>query len=224
MSPPNCGSTRSCRPPRPAADIRRRACRRPKSWRRCSSPRCGTTPEDPKHADNDRFVLSKGHAAPVLYAAWAEAGLFPREQLLDLRKIELRPRRAPDTAAVVRRRGYRVARSGHLRGDRHRAERTAHRLRLSDLRVARRRRDGRRDRSGKRHRSANTRSSTTCAGSSTSTGSDRARPTQLNHAMDAIAARWQAFGWNAIIVDGHNVAELLAALRRELGTRAGVRR
>src|SRR5512134_1255419 len=42
----------------------------------------------PEHAHNDRFVLSKGHAAPILYAVWAEAGLFPREQLLKLREIE----------------------------------------------------------------------------------------------------------------------------------------
>ena len=34
---------------------------------------------------NDRFVLSKGHAAPILYAAWAEAGLFPPEELMNLR-------------------------------------------------------------------------------------------------------------------------------------------
>ena len=34
-------------------------------------------PNDPAHPDNDFFVLSKGHAAPLLYAAWAEAGLIP---------------------------------------------------------------------------------------------------------------------------------------------------
>src|SRR5205823_12032806 len=39
------------------------------------------TPNDP---DSDTFVLSKGHAAPILYAAWAEAGAFPREHLLTL--------------------------------------------------------------------------------------------------------------------------------------------
>src|ERR671937_1499809 len=44
-------------------------------------------PKDPQNPDNDRFVLSKGHAAPVLYAAWAEAGLFPRDELLKLRTI-----------------------------------------------------------------------------------------------------------------------------------------
>src|SRR5437868_10696611 len=45
-------------------------------------------PKDPKNPANDVFVLSKGHAAPILYAAWAEAGLFPREELLKLRRID----------------------------------------------------------------------------------------------------------------------------------------
>src|SRR5687768_17677009 len=45
-------------------------------------------PKNPQHAGADRFVLSKGHAAPILYAAWAAAGLFPREQVMDLRKID----------------------------------------------------------------------------------------------------------------------------------------
>src|SRR5262249_54366178 len=31
-------------------------------------------PKNPKYYNNDRFILSKGHAAPLLYAAWAEAG------------------------------------------------------------------------------------------------------------------------------------------------------
>ena len=46
------------------------------------------TVKDPRNANNDRFVLSKGHAAPVLYAAWAEAGLFPVSDLKTLRKID----------------------------------------------------------------------------------------------------------------------------------------
>src|SRR5216683_3958498 len=44
-------------------------------------------PKDPRHPGSDRFVLSKGHAAPVLYAAWAEAGAFDRAELLTLRQI-----------------------------------------------------------------------------------------------------------------------------------------
>jgi transketolase len=44
-------------------------------------------PKNPQYYNNDRFILSKGHAAPLLYAAWAEAGLFPAEDLLKLRLL-----------------------------------------------------------------------------------------------------------------------------------------
>ncbi|MBO5010707.1 MAG: transketolase [Clostridia bacterium] len=43
-------------------------------------------PKNPKWEDRDRFVLSKGHTAPVLYAALAERGFFPKEDLKTLRK------------------------------------------------------------------------------------------------------------------------------------------
>jgi len=42
--------------------------------------------KNPHYYNNDRFILSKGHAAPILYAAWAETGLFPTADLLTLRK------------------------------------------------------------------------------------------------------------------------------------------
>ena len=42
---------------------------------------------NPKNPLNDRFVLSKGHAAPLLFAAWAEAGAFPIDRLLTLRQF-----------------------------------------------------------------------------------------------------------------------------------------
>ncbi|XP_048346589.1 transketolase-like protein 2 [Sphaerodactylus townsendi] len=45
-------------------------------------------PSEPACPSNDRFVLSKGHAAPVLYAAWAEAGYIKESELLKLRKID----------------------------------------------------------------------------------------------------------------------------------------
>jgi transketolase len=44
-------------------------------------------PKDPHYYNNDRFILSKGHAAPLLYAAWAETGLFPVDDLVKLRQI-----------------------------------------------------------------------------------------------------------------------------------------
>lgn len=43
--------------------------------------------KEPKALKRDRLVLSKGHAAPVWYAALAEAGFFPREEMLHLREI-----------------------------------------------------------------------------------------------------------------------------------------
>ena len=44
-------------------------------------------PKDPKKADRDRFVLSKGHTAPGLYSVLAERGYFPKEDLKTLRHL-----------------------------------------------------------------------------------------------------------------------------------------
>jgi len=46
--------------------------------------------ENPQWSDRDRFILSKGHAAPILYAALAEAGYFPVAELTTLRKLDSR--------------------------------------------------------------------------------------------------------------------------------------
>ncbi|CDF57702.1 transketolase [Thermobrachium celere] len=45
-------------------------------------------PKNPKWEDRDRFILSKGHAAPVLYAVLAEKGFFDKSELMTLRKID----------------------------------------------------------------------------------------------------------------------------------------
>ena len=45
-------------------------------------------PEEPRWADRDRFVLSKGHTAPALYATLAERGFFPRSELSKLRRVD----------------------------------------------------------------------------------------------------------------------------------------
>src|SRR5262245_930540 len=45
-------------------------------------------PKHPRAPANDRFVLSKGHAAPLLYAAWAQVGFLEPEDLLTLRRID----------------------------------------------------------------------------------------------------------------------------------------
>ncbi|HET6352074.1 MAG TPA: transketolase [Coriobacteriia bacterium] len=57
-------------------------------------------PSDPKWADRDRFVLSKGHAGPVLYAALCEAGYFGRDHLKTLRKLGSILQGHPDSRKV----------------------------------------------------------------------------------------------------------------------------
>ena len=53
--------------------------------------------DDPQHPERDYFILSKGHAAPVLYAALAELGLVPDDELLTLRKLHSRLQGHPDS-------------------------------------------------------------------------------------------------------------------------------
>ena len=53
-------------------------------------------PDDPKWEDRDRFVLSKGHSAPALYAVLALRGFFPEEELDTLRQADARLQGHPD--------------------------------------------------------------------------------------------------------------------------------
>lgn len=57
-------------------------------------------PADPAKADRDRLVLSKGHAAPALYAALAERGYFPVEEIKTLRKLGSRLQGHPNMNTV----------------------------------------------------------------------------------------------------------------------------
>lgn len=57
-------------------------------------------PEDPKWDGRDRLVLSCGHINPVLYAALAEAGYFPKEELMTLRKLNSRLQGHPHNLAL----------------------------------------------------------------------------------------------------------------------------
>ncbi|MBK5261686.1 MAG: transketolase [Peptostreptococcaceae bacterium] len=58
-------------------------------------------PKDPKMEDRDKFILSKGHAAPVLYSTLAEKGFFPKEELLTLRKLNSKIQGHPDMRKVI---------------------------------------------------------------------------------------------------------------------------
>lgn len=54
-------------------------------------------PANPKDPERDIFIMSKGHAAPALYATLAEAGYFPKEELKTLRKLGTRLQGHPDS-------------------------------------------------------------------------------------------------------------------------------
>ena len=95
-------------------------------------------PAQPRMADRDRLVLSKGHAAPALYAALAERGFFPVEELKTLRKIGSRLQGHPNMNSVPG-----VDMSGHLCRLRHGTGRKARRLCRERLRHSGRWRGGR---------------------------------------------------------------------------------
>lgn len=57
----------------------------------------GLDPKNPKNPDRDRFVLSKGHAGPTLYAILADMGYFPKEDLRNLRQLHSHLQGHPDS-------------------------------------------------------------------------------------------------------------------------------
>lgn len=168
-------------------------------------------PKNPRNQNNDRFVLSKGHAAPLLYAAWAEAGLFDVKDLIKLRtlKSDLEGHPTPrlpfvDVATGSLGQGLaagvglalnakKVDKSGYrtyvLMGDGESVEGSvweavelARQFKLDNL----------------------------CAIVDVNR-LGQSDPTMLQHDMKAYKSRWAGFSWNAIVVDGHDHAALLKA-------------
>jgi len=167
-------------------------------------------PKNPQNRDNDRFVLSKGHAAPILYAAWAEAGLFPREELLKLRRIDsdLEGHPTPrlpfvDVATGSLGQGICAAVGIALNARRIQSDSRTYVL-LGDGEMA----------EGSTWEAANIALYHTLdnlCGIVDVNGLGQSQQTQFDHHMDEIAARWNAFGWHTLIVDGHDVTALLHA-------------
>jgi transketolase len=167
-------------------------------------------PKAPQNPDNDRFVLSKGHAAPILYAAWAEAGLFPREELLKLRQIDsdLEGHPTPrlpfvDVATGSLGQGICAAIGIALNARRIKSEYRTYVL-LGDGEMA----------EGSVWEAANAavyqKLDNLCAVIDVN-GLGQSQPTQFGFDMEAIAARWKAFGWHTLVVDGHNIPALQQA-------------
>ena len=168
-------------------------------------------PKDPHHPEADRFVLSKGHGAPILYAAWAEAGLFPREDLLNLRKIssdlEGHPTpRLPFVDVATGSLGQGIAAGVGIALNARRIK--------SDYRTYVLLGDGESAEGSVWEAAevgANQKLDNLCAITDVN-GLGQSRATQWNHHLSAFTARWNAFGWHAIAVDGHDLNAILQAL------------
>ncbi|HZU29270.1 MAG TPA: transketolase [Bryobacteraceae bacterium] len=168
-------------------------------------------PKNPRNPHNDAFVLSKGHAAPILYAAWAEAGLFPREDLLQLRKfdsdLEGHPTpRLPFVDVATGSLGQGVCAAVGIALN-------AKYLDKSDQRVYVVLGDGETAEGSvweAAHAASFHKLNNLCATVDVNR-LGQSQPTMDQHDMEAHRARWAAFGWNAIVVDGHDMAALLEA-------------
>ena len=171
---------------------------------------------DPKKIDwpdRDRFILSKGHACPVLYGALAEAGYFPLEELMTFRKINsrLQGHANPKTPGVEMSSGslgmglsfgLGVALSG--------------RLSKRSYRVYTLLGDGECD-EGQIWEAAM--SATHYKADNLTAIVDRNRiqndrSTDQVMQLEPFVEKWQAFGWHTQEVDGHDIAALVAALNK----------
>jgi transketolase len=169
-------------------------------------------PANPAWEERDRFVLSKGHAAPAQYVALAEAGYFPREDLMMLRRLGSHLQGHPDSKSTP---GIEVC-TGSLGQGLSMANGMALALRL----------DGRENRvyallgDGELQEgqvweaamaAAHYKLDNLCAlVDANALQIDGEVAKVMNVAP--IAAKFRAFGWHALEIDGHDMAAILAAL------------
>ena len=174
-------------------------------------------PGDPAHRANDVFILSKGHAAPLLYAAWAEAGYLKVDDLLTLRRIDSDleghpPTKLPfvDLATGSLGQGLSAGVGMALNG---RLDGTGQRIYvlMGDGESA----------EGSVWEAASMASDSRLGNLCAMVDVNRlgqSGPTMLGHDMDAYRKRWEAFGWQALVIDGHDIAALLSAYQRAAQT------
>ncbi|KAL2726534.1 transketolase-like protein 2 isoform X2 [Vespula squamosa] len=173
----------------------------------------------PRDPSSDRFILSKGHAAPILYAAWAEAGLFPASELLNLRKFDsdLEGHPTPrlnfiDVGTGSLGQGLSVAAGMAYMGKNF--DKASYRVYclIGDGEAA----------EGSiweaLHFSSYYKLDNLCAIFDINR-LGQSDPTSLQHNMEVYRKRLEAFGFNALVVDGHDVEELAKAFHEAQNTK-----
>ena len=168
---------------------------------------------DPFDWSNDEFVLSKGHAAPILWAAYAEAGIISQRSLMNLRKITSSLEGHPTPRmkwvkaatgslgqglsvgvglAMAMKLGKCPRRAYVVMGDGECAEgavwEAANQASLAGL-------------------------DNLCAVLDVNR-LGQSDPTMHGHDLEAYERKFQAFGWNAIKIDGHNITQILSAFKK----------
>ncbi|OLZ66360.1 transketolase [Streptomyces sp. IMTB 2501] len=175
--------------------------------------------ERPEHPANDRFVLSKGHASPLLYAAYKAAGVIEDGELLTFRRIGSRleghptPRRLPwvETATGSLGQGLPVGVGIALAGKH--LDRTGYRVWVlcGDSELA----------EGSVWEAAEHAGYERLGNLITIVDVNRLGqhgPTRHGHDLDAYARRFEAFGWRTLEVDGHDVDAIDRAYGEALAT------
>jgi transketolase len=169
-------------------------------------------PEHPDWADRDILVLSNGHCVPVRYAAMAEAGYFPKEELLTLRQLGSRLQGHPERLRLP---GLETT-SGPLGSGLSQACGMALALKL-DKNAQRRvyvvMGDGEQD-EGNVWEAAMLASK--CRLSNIIALTDRNNiqidgPTETVMPLENLRAKWEAFGWHVIEVDGNDIPAIIDA-------------
>ncbi len=170
-------------------------------------------PDDPWWPERDRFIMSKGHAAPLLYAVLAHAGYFDREQLWRLRQLDSPVQghpiqgMLPGVEATTGSLGQGLSLGiGHVLGGR---------LNHLDYRVYVLLGDGECEAGqiweaamAAAHFKADRLTAILDYNKYQETG-----PISREMALEPLVDKWQSFGWQVTEVDGHDIAALIPALR-----------
>jgi len=167
-------------------------------------------PKDPHWPDRDRFHMSKGHCCPLWYAVLAESGYFPKDKLMTLRKLGSMLQGHPDRrtpgvdvasgslgqglsvglgmslAAKIDRRGYRVY---VLLGDGETQEGNIWEAAMA---------------------CSHYKCDNLCAMLDYNGFQIDGKTKDIMN-LEPVVAKWQAFGWHTIEIDGHNMKEILSA-------------
>ncbi len=163
------------------------------------------------HPNNDRFVLSKGHAAPLLYAAWAEAGIIEVDDLLNLRKIDsdLEGHPTPrlpwvDVATGSLGQGLSVGLGMAINGKY---------LDQLDYRVYVLMGDGETAEGGVWEAAALAAhyKLDNLVGIVDVNGIGQSQQTMYGFDVDSYCRRFESFGWNTISIDGHDIGQIISA-------------